>query len=91
MDLYKWAMKLVPAIPSDLVADALELALDLRVLDMRASPYDLRAMGVVPIEVETPEGKAAYVAEQRRYAARSQVLRARLLAVCDAVADPQRQ
>ena len=91
MDLYKWAMKLAPAIPSDLVADALELALDLRVLDMRASPYDLRAMGVVPIEIETPEGKAAYVTEQRRYAARAQALRACLLAACDAVADPQRQ
>lgn len=48
-------------------------------------------MGVVPIEIETPEGKAAYVTEQRRYAARAQALRARLLAACDAVADPQRQ
>jgi len=91
MDLYKWAMKLAPAIPSDLVADALDLALDLRVLDMRASPYDLRAMGVTPIEVETPEGKAAYVTAQRTYAARAQLLRARLLAACDAVADSQRQ
>ncbi len=85
MDLYKWAMKLAPAVPSELVGDTLELALDLRVLDMRASPYDLRAMGLDPIPVETPEGKAAYVTEQRRYAALGQTLRARLISACDAV------
>jgi hypothetical protein len=85
MDLYKFAMKLAPAVPSELVGDTLELALDLRVLDMRASPYDLRAMGLDPIPVETPEGKAAYVTEQRRYAARGQALRTRLIDACDAV------
>ena len=85
MDLYKWAMKLAPAIPSELVADTLELALDLRVLDMRASPYDLRDLGIEPIAVETPEGKATYAGEQRRYAARGQALRMRLLSACASV------
>ena len=85
MDLYKWAMKLAPGVPGELVGDCLELALDLRVLDMRASPYDLRAMGLTPIPVETPEGKAAYVTEQHRYAARGQQLRARLLQACEAL------
>ncbi|MBK8469973.1 MAG: 3-methyladenine DNA glycosylase [Candidatus Phosphoribacter sp.] len=91
MDLYKSSMKLAPAVPSELVADTLELAMELRLLDMRASPYDLRALGVEPIAVETPEGKAAYVAEQRRYAARGQILRARLISACDAVTalDPE--
>src|SRR5664280_1637063 len=37
MDLYKWAYKLLPAAPSDLLADAFELARDARALDMRAS------------------------------------------------------
>ncbi len=85
MDLYKWAMRLAPAVPSELVADCFALALDLRVLDMRASPYDLTELGYAPIAVETVEGKAEYVAAQRRYAAVGQDLRARLVGVCDAL------
>jgi hypothetical protein len=83
MDLYKWALKLAPATPSELVADCFELAADVRTLDMRASPYDLRDHGYEPVAVETPEGKAAYVAAQRGFAERGAVLRRRLLAVCD--------
>ena len=41
MDLFRYAVKLWPYIPSSLLADTLELALAARVLDMRASPYDL--------------------------------------------------
>ena len=33
--------------------------------------------------IETPEGKAEYVAAQRDFAARSQVLRHRLVEACD--------
>jgi len=83
MDLYKWAYKLLPAVPSELVADAFELARDVRLLDMRASPYDLTALGHEPVPVETPEGRAAYVVEQRRFAERGAVLRAALLTGCD--------
>lgn len=85
MDLYKWAMRLAPAVPSELVADCFALARDARELDMRASPYDLSDLGYSPVPIETPEGKAVYVAEQRRYAAASQALRARLVAACDQV------
>ncbi len=85
MDLYKWAMKLAPGVPSELTADCFELARDLRELDMRASPYDLRALGLDPIPVETVEGKAAFTTAQRRYAARAAALRARLVAACDAL------
>ena len=85
MDLYKWALKLAPATPSELVADCFELAADVRTLDMRASPYDLRDHGYEPVAIETPEGKAAYVAAQRGFAERGAVLRRRLLAVCDQV------
>ena len=42
MDLFKYAMKLHPWCSSELVADCLELARDARLLDMRASPYDLQ-------------------------------------------------
>lgn len=43
-DLFKWALKLGPYAPSDLVVEALRLAVQCRVLDMRASPYDLRGL-----------------------------------------------
>jgi hypothetical protein len=81
MDLYKWAYKLVPAVPSGLVVDAFELARDVRGLDMRASPYDLTALGYDPVRIETPEGKAEYVAAQRAFGERGAAVRARLLDV----------
>ena len=65
MDLYKWAMKLAPAIPSELVADCFGHARSLRVLDMRASPYDVTELGYEPIPIETPAGKAAFTAYQQ--------------------------
>jgi hypothetical protein len=83
MDLYKWAYKLSPATPGELVADCLELAVEIRELDMRASPYDLREHGYAPVAIETPEGKAVYVTAQRGFAERGAVLRQRLLDVCD--------
>ena len=83
MDLYKWAHKLAPAVPSDLVMDCFELARDIRGLDMRAAPYDLSELGYEPVRIETAEGKAQYAAEQRGFAARGQALRERLLAAID--------
>jgi hypothetical protein len=81
MDLYKWAYKLSPAVPGELLADCFALAADVRELDMRASPYDLRELGWAPVAIETPEGKAEYVAAQRGFAARGAALRVRLLEV----------
>jgi hypothetical protein len=83
MDLYKWAMKLSSAVPSDLVVDCFELARDIRELDMRAAPYDLRELGYEPVPIETPEGKAPYVATQRTFSERGQALRERLVAAID--------
>ncbi|BCI53448.1 hypothetical protein NIIDNTM18_27260 [Mycolicibacterium litorale] len=85
MDLYKWAYKLAPLVPSDLVMDGLELAADARLLDMRASPYDLREYGFEPIAVETPGGRADYVRAQQEIADRAAPLRATLTARCDAL------
>ncbi|MEW2381236.1 3-methyladenine DNA glycosylase [Micromonospora sp. NPDC047707] len=79
MDLYKWAYKLSPLVPSELVADAFDLAREIRTLDMRASPYDLAALGYPPVRVETAEGRAEYVTAQRGFAERAAALRARLL------------
>ncbi|GAA0801365.1 3-methyladenine DNA glycosylase [Spirilliplanes yamanashiensis] len=79
MDLYKWAYKLAPVVGSELVADCFELAREIRTLDMRASPYDLAALGHPPVRVETPEGRAEYAAHQRAFAERAAPLRQRLL------------
>jgi len=83
MDLYKHAYRLTPLLPSELVADCFALARDIRVLDMRASPYDLEALGYPPVRVETPEGKQEYVAAQRGFHRRGAVLRDRLITECE--------
>ncbi|WP_344860128.1 3-methyladenine DNA glycosylase [Planomonospora alba] len=83
MDLYKWAYKLSPLVSGELVADCFALARDIRAVDMRASPYDLGALGYRPIRIETPEGRAEYAAEQRAFAERARPLRRRLLDACE--------
>jgi hypothetical protein len=85
MDLYKAAFMLGPAVPGELLGDCFELAVAVRELDMRASPYDLRSLGLEPVRIETAEGKAEYVEHQRAFAARGQRLRAALLRVCEQV------
>jgi hypothetical protein len=83
MDLYKWSYKLAPLTPSELVVDCFDLALDVRQVDMAAAPYDLTSLGIEPIAIETPAGKAAYVIAQRAFADRASVLRRQLISVCD--------
>jgi hypothetical protein len=87
MDVYKWAFTLAPLVPSDLVADAFDLAREIRVLDMQASPYDLRELGYEPVPIEEAEGRATYLARQRAFAERSTALRRRLV---DVLAGAQR-
>jgi len=82
MDLYKHAFRLTPMVPSELVADCFELAREIRVMDMRASPYDLAGLGLDPIAIETPVGKRAYAAAQRGFADRAEPLRQRLVDEC---------
>jgi hypothetical protein len=81
MDLYKWAYKLSPLTSAELVADCFALARDIRVLDMRASPYDLADLGYPPVLIETPAGRAEYATAQREFAERAAPLRQRLLDV----------
>lgn len=85
MDLYKWSFKLGPLVNSELVMDCLEVAADARLLDMRASPYDLRDYGFEPIAVETPAGRAEYVRIQQHISARAAPLRATLADRCEAL------
>ena len=82
MDLYKHAFRLTPLVDSALVADCFALARDVRVLDMRASPYDLTALGHAPVRIETAAGKQEYAAAQRDFAARGAPLRQRLVEEC---------
>lgn len=89
MDLYKWADKLGPLVPGELLLDCFTFARDVRTLDMRASPYDLADHGYAPVAIETPEGRAEYVRAQRAFAERGAALRARLLEVVRAVPTPR--
>ncbi|MDQ6753939.1 MAG: 3-methyladenine DNA glycosylase [Actinomycetota bacterium] len=79
MDLYKWAYKLAPALPSELLMDCFELSWQIRAMDMKASPYDLHEWGYPPIAIETAAGKAEYVSRQRHFSELAAELRARLL------------
>jgi hypothetical protein len=79
MDLFKWAYKLAPFTPSELLADCFELASDVRELDMRASPYDLSDLGYSPVPIETAPGRAEYARRQADFAERAAPLRRRLI------------
>lgn len=90
MDLYKWSSKLWPWTGSDLIGECFELALTGRDLDMRASPYDLAALGYEPVKIETAEGRVQYEREQRELAAKAALLRQRLLLQCKKLLDTRR-
>lgn len=90
MDLYKWAYKLSPATPGDLLVDCFTLAADVRVLDMRASPYDLTDLGHPAVRIETAAGRAEYARAQAGFTRRAAPLRARLIDLCDTLLPPPR-
>ncbi|MFC7336125.1 3-methyladenine DNA glycosylase [Haloferula chungangensis] len=83
MDLYKWASKCMPWIGSELHIECFELAIRLRELDMRASPYDLTAYGHRPIAIETAEGRREYEALQKQLASEARPLREKLIGHLD--------
>jgi hypothetical protein len=91
MDLYgKVAVRLSPMICSDLVADAFSLAWDIRIMDMRAAPYDMSGLILdpdgtewTPIKIETAEGKREYADLQRYYSELAAPIRQRLIDACN--------
>ena len=85
MDVYKWCYKAAPFVSSDLTRDAFALAREIRLLDVQASPYDLRAWGTPSLDVETAEGKAEFIARQRTFSERANALRLRLIDELDRV------
>jgi len=86
MDLFKWSFKIFPFLPSELLIDALDLAIQARELDMRASPYDLRAHASLgelfssePVMIEKPEGRREYQRLQLKLYAASIPIRKKLI------------
>jgi hypothetical protein len=88
MDCLKWALKLGPAVPGDLLLDCFELAREIRALDMQASPYDVSSLGEPVVAIETPDGKAEYAARQRAFAESASHLRKRLVNASERVLTP---
>jgi hypothetical protein len=88
LDLLRQALALFPHLPPDLVHDALELAIQARLLDIRASPYDLsaapdsarRRFDLSPVRVEVAAGRREYQQIQADLARRAAPIRLRLLA-----------
>ena len=87
MDLFKYAFRLYPLCSGDLLARTLEAALRARIIDMRASPYDVSAFEGCeePICVETQEGRKLYVQEQTELMRLAAPLRLELLAAYNRV------
>lgn len=83
MDLYKVASWFSPLVSSELVLRCFENAAFARMLDMRASPYDVTAYGLDPIRIETLQGRREYAEEQDLVIQRSEPIRAELLMVLE--------
>ncbi|MFS0703329.1 3-methyladenine DNA glycosylase [Cellulomonas sp. 179-A 9B4 NHS] len=90
MDCFKWALKLGPAVPGTLLLDCFDLAREIRIVDMRASPYDVTPYALTPIAIETAAGKREYVELQQTFANRANGLRHRILEVCAVLATAAR-
>lgn len=87
MDLYKWSFKFYPWLPSELIWQAFSLALKARIVDMEASPYDVRAYGYESIEIELQSGMKTYVQKQKKLAEEAALLRNRWIAEISAILD----
>lgn len=79
MDIYRFAISLLPIVSSEMVADAFDLARRIRTLDMQAAPYDLRDLGYEPVRIETSEGRATFIEAQRKFSEEGTALRRRLI------------
>lgn len=79
MDLYKHAQRFAPAVGSEFVRIAFKLAKDIRNVDMQVAPYDLLELGVIPIPVETVEGRQQFAEIQSGFAIRAQEIRSQLI------------
>ena len=90
MDLLKWCLKATPWISTRLLTRAFLLAREARIVDMRASPYDVTPLGETPIPIETPGGRQTYVRLQRGIADAAAPIRDALIKTLTAL-QPQPQ
>ncbi|MGC6456338.1 MAG: 3-methyladenine DNA glycosylase [Coraliomargaritaceae bacterium] len=79
MDLYKLAAQCMPWVGSKILWQCFELAAAARVLDMEASPYDCRSLGLGSVPVETEDGRRLYEERQRALTDRAQLIRSDLI------------
>ena len=75
MDLYKLSHRWAPIVGSATVRSCFRLARRIRTLDMQGAPYDLSAMDVTPIQLETAAGRAQFAKLQKRFSGEAQSLR----------------
>ena len=83
MDVYSWTAAMESGAPGELLVDSLRAAFAAREVDMRSSPYDLTAWGLMPIPVESAAGRAEFVRFQQRWMRKTAILRHRFLAAMD--------
>ncbi|KAJ1453556.1 hypothetical protein M885DRAFT_485535 [Pelagophyceae sp. CCMP2097] len=94
MDLFKYSIKLGAFLDAKILADALEIAFEARVLDMRASPYDLsefdgsRGLDLSPLRARGPRqktsaGRKQYTMLQARLSHRAEPVRRDVLFAYD--------
>ena len=83
MDLLKIAMRLSPWIDATLIADALEVALEARKLDIAASPYDVSSIGLEPIKIESSKGREVYRIKQADLMKKAAPVRRKILEAYD--------
>lgn len=91
MDLYKWSFKSMPWIGSDLLWECFQFATRCREIDMRASPYDLRALGYEPIPIETEAGRLEYERQQSFLMADGKLLRAKVITALENILAASRE
>ena len=83
MDLLKIALRVTPWIDAGLIADALEVALEARTLDITASPYDVSHYGLKPICIENSLGRKEYRRRQEEVMNMAEPVRRKLLEAYD--------
>lgn len=79
MDLYRIAFAHSPIVGAEIVREAFALAKEIRTVDMQVAPYDLAALGVQPIPIETPAGRQQFSELQAAFSERAATLRAKLI------------
>jgi len=91
MDLFKYAYEIYPLISGELLRKCLKAAVAARVIDMRASPYDVSSHRLCgdAITVETAEGRRLYAMEQEKLFHIAQPVRMELIAAYGMVLQSQ--